>query len=257
MELSAKLRELLTFLHYEVKSRSHNKVQGIVWMLAFPILTFCAHLFFAASVSTHTQNEIDILSILCCSVAWYYFSQTIIMTINIYIYRSEFIKTTTFDKNIFSKAIMMMNFIIGMIAFLIIFTGLSFYDSKYLENFNFIYFLIAQANLLIFTYAMVLLLSNINAIYRDIVHIANFVLQLIFFTSPILYRKEIQNEFFRSIQTLNPFLYQFKLFHYGAGVDFSVDGFETLIACSFLTVLTLFLGKYINHRNKAKLYFYV
>ena len=86
---------LKQFVSYEFKSRSNNNAKGLLLILAFPLFTFMAHLFFATAISSHTQTAVDVLSLLCCSMAWYYFSQTIVMTTNIFVYRSEFIKTTT------------------------------------------------------------------------------------------------------------------------------------------------------------------
>src|SRR5690606_15977313 len=245
-----------TFVNYEFKSRSNNNIKGMFLILAYPLFTFMAHLFFASAISSHAQSAVDIMSILCCSMAWYYFSQTIVMTTNIFIYRSEFVKTTNFDKNIFTKSILLSNIIIGLMAFIIVYYYFVLRGFSYGENFIVSLFVLGHLNLIVFTYDCAVILSHLNAIFRDLSHVASFLLQVIFFTSPIHYRKTIENEWFQLFQTINPFAYHFKLFHYAAGEPL-VSLTDTVLPAIVATLITLILAKIVQLKLSKKIYFYV
>lgn len=247
----------IEFFKYDFKSRTRNSVFGTLWVLAFPITVFAAHLYFATNLYENSLTDQDITCLLLGSMSWYYMSQSLVMNVNAFVYRSDLIKTTNINKDIFSRITIYSNLLVSSMAFFLTSAIMTMFGMNVWGNINFPMLVFAQVNLILFTYAASIIISHLNVFYRDIVHIVNFLMQVIFFTTPIVFKVEKDNVVVNFIQSINPFYYLFESLRLTGGIVGKWSMPYILTMSSIFVVAALLCAYVIRKFLTRRIYFYV
>jgi ABC-type polysaccharide/polyol phosphate export permease len=107
-----------------------------------------------------------------------------------------------------------------------------------------------------FVHGVVLTLSCWNTRFRDVGHVMEPVLQIGFYSTPILYSLEVLPEQFRSIIQMNP-LYPFlRIFRY-ALVDHQWAGAQIWAICLIIGLSSYLIGQLVHRRMEGRLFYYL
>lgn len=242
-------RELLYFLTWrDVKIRYKQTVVGVLWVILQPLITMILFsILFGRFVRIDTGNIPYALFSFCGLVIWTYMQTTVNNSSNSLISNTNLITKIFFPRLIIpisAAGAGLIDLFINMIVLAII---MIFYRAGFhLKMFIAPLFLI-QAVLL--SVAVGILLSALNARFRDVKQILPFALQLWMFASPVLYPLTLFPEKWRWTLALNPLtgvLEGFRAALFGNEFDFFAIGCSLVI-----TVLLLFISIIVFQRMES------
>jgi ABC-type polysaccharide/polyol phosphate export permease len=96
-----------------------------------------------------------------------------------------------------------------------------------------------------------LALSTLNVVFRDLEHLTQVVLQLMFFMTPTVYAEELVPERFRPVFALNP-MYHFVPLWRHLVLDRRLDG-SALAGAAVCAAAALLLGWFVHRQLEARL----
>ena len=191
----------------------------------------------AMKVTTEHFSVYLISGILC----WNIFAQSINIGTSSLVVNAPLLKKVPVPGWVFPTATIGSACVHGAFAFLpyvgiALFTGFKFDWTLLQLPFVFVLFFL-------FLEGVVLTTSTLNVFFRDVGHVMEPVLQILFYASPVLYMPEILPETYRSLLALNPmyyFLNGFRSALYSSG-PLSISDWTVLIglAAASITVGTL------------------
>ena len=236
-----KYRELLYFFVWrDVKIRYKQTAIGVLWVIVQPLLTMLVFtLFFGKLAKLPSQGLPYPVFYFAAVVPWMYFSMALLNATNVVVDHQRVITKVFFPRLIlpFSAVLSgLVDFAIGFIV-LLIFT-LSYGIRPTITALLLPLFLLLAV---LTALGVGLWLSALNALYRDVRYLMNFIVQFWMLASPVAYPSSMVPERYRWIYGLNPM----------AGV---IDGFRwaltghgqapgsVLIASVSMVCLTVFGG---------------
>jgi ABC-type polysaccharide/polyol phosphate export permease len=198
-------------LSANLKTRYRNTISGFLWVLLFPILQYGAQ-----AIAFHVVLKIQVqdypLFLLSGVIPWIFLVQTIEMGIPIFQHQSPLLKSFPIHPMTLLLSQVGDNLINYFASFLVLLVPVGFY-----LNFNFanlVMLPLAMLNLLIGATALAFLLSVCQIFFRDTKFVTSFVMQTLFFLSPIFYPIEFVEPRWRWIFELNPVAFWLNTFRY-------------------------------------------
>ena len=185
----------------ELKVRYKGSVFGYMWSMLNPLLYMCV-LAFVFSHVMRFKTENYTLFILTGILAWNIFFQGVVLGTSSIVNNSSLLKKVKVPATIFPASAVgscLVNFMLAMLPFLVI----SLYITKSVP----LYVLLMPLVLLpyaIFVFGIGLTLGSLNVLYRDIAHMLEPVLNMVFYATPIIYPPETIPERFRWLLNANP-----------------------------------------------------
>ena len=232
-----------------MRSRYRKTFAGLLWVVLNPVILYSVQ-----SLVFQNILKIDIsdypLFLLTGLLPWTFFTQSLEMGIPVIDSSRELlkgIKTSPFNlvmaqvtDNIFNFLLV---FIILLIPYVIIWGS---FDLKMLLA------PVTLVPLIVSVSALVALLSMLNIFYRDIKYIAAFVVNVMFFLTPIFYPRSFVPESFRLIVDLNPIYIAIAPFRscflpYSDG-PLWLEVFKSYVLAIVLVWLTIYIWK--KNRNE-------
>lgn len=207
--MKRKTRQQLDLLKLLVKKeiilRYKRTYLGFLWSLLNPLLTGFV-LFIAFKIFMRFEMEDYTLFLLSALFPWTWFSVSVSMSTNTLIGNISLIKKVVFPKHFLLLATVigqLVNFIFSLPILLVL-----VYSYGKAPTWN---WLVAMPLLIgvqfIVCYGLALMVSMVNAFFRDMEHIINVLLSLLFWMTPILYPLEAVPERYRVYLSLNPATY--------------------------------------------------
>lgn len=195
-------RELLkTSVKKEVRSKYKNSFLGVVWSFLNPLLQIVVYAIIFSLILKSKQENYAIF--LCCGIIpWTFFSIAINKSAFTMIENGNIIKKVYFPREILPISVVLsglVNFFISCIIILLfcIFGGLGI--SWHLILLPFI--AILQS---LFSLGLVFALSAINIYIKDTEYIVQFILNMVFYATPILYQASLFPKKLRWVIDINP-----------------------------------------------------
>lgn len=197
-------RELLYFLAWrDLKVKYKQTALGIVWAILQPFLTMVVFsVLFGRLVGVPTNDIPYPIFAYAGLLPWQLFATTLTNASNSLVGNSHIIKKVYFPRAIIPLA----SVISGIVDFALAFTVLA--------GMMFYYRIVPDASVIalpFFTLLAVacslgvgLWLSSLNVRYRDVRHVIPFLVQLWFFSTPVLYPSNLIPEKWRVLYFLNP-----------------------------------------------------
>ncbi len=136
---------------------------------------------------------------------WIFITSTIGMGTPVFVSNSHLLRSFKINPMIILFAQILDNFVNFLASVFIILTPIYLFSDQPLLNLLGIP--LAIIPLLVTTAAITVILSTLNVFYRDINFVVGFILNLLFFLTPVFYPREYVPDQFRWIIDVNPFLY--------------------------------------------------
>jgi lipopolysaccharide transport system permease protein/teichoic acid transport system permease protein len=191
----------------ELQSRYVGTLGGIFWTFAHPlaVITIFYFVFAVGFKSQGPEGTPFMLWFVCGLVPWLFFNETLLAATDSITRHAHLIKKTVFP----SEILPVVNITAGLVPhtiFLLIVAGLlAWFQVPFTAGrLLVVYFLLCTCLLLV---GLSWLLSAIQVFYRDVSHALSIVLNLLFWTTPIVWSPEMIPEGYRGLLFCNPMYY--------------------------------------------------
>lgn len=248
-------RDLLTlFVKRDFISVYKQTVLGPAWFLIQPILTtFIYTAIFGGIAGIETDGIPKFLFYLAGITCWGYFSECFLKTSNVFIENTELFGKVYFPRMIAPLSIVVSNLLKFIVQFLLFLgTYIYFYSTGTDVEFNWVVLLVPVFILLIgcIGIGLGMVISSLTTKYKDLRFLIAFGVQLVMYTTPIIYPfsliKENLNEYYwlAYLNPITPIIESFKYAFFGKG---TLDLLGLSFSAGF-AVLSLFIGTLIFNR---------
>jgi lipopolysaccharide transport system permease protein len=251
---SFRYRELIWALALkDLKVRYKRSVLGFLWALLNPaLLMIVLTLVFSTVMRMNVKHyAIFLLTVL---IPWTFLSQSLAYAVESIVGNGELIKKVAVPKLVFPVAAVISNLInlllsIVPLALIALAVGQPFY-------WTWVYLPVPLVILTIFTLGATFLFATANVYYRDVAHIVQILLQVLFYLTPIIYSVEMVPAQFRWVFRLNPLVYVFNGFRLAVywGQLPRIQSFGASLVCA---LLSLFIGFAVFRKHQSQFVFYV
>ena len=237
-------RELLkTNVKKEIRGKYKGSSLGVLWSFINPLLQVAVY----AIVFPHIMKQ-DIpnflIFLIIGIIPWTFFSTTIGQGMSTVLANAGIIKKVYFPREILPISVIIsgvVNFAISNVIILIftLFGGIGI-------SWHLIFLPLIMLFQAMFSLGLVFILSAINIYIKDTEYIVNFIINLAFYATPILYTRSMfaNNKLIQVVFTLNPmttFIESYRdiyLYH-------QIPNLMMLLIMGFVSFLVIFIGYYI------------
>ncbi len=203
--MKAKLKLLVYFLKRDIKAKYAGSALGIAWAFLLPLFQIALFWFVFAGIMRarpYANTEMPyIIFLLSSFFFWLAFSESLLRSSNIIIENTELVKKVNFPNVILPFSVICSAYLHNMIGFLIFFSIYFFISTPSPMFLLLIPVLFLQ---LIFSLGVGMLLSSLLPYIRDLGQVIGYLMQALFFLSPIIYSLESIPERFKIIIYFNP-----------------------------------------------------
>lgn len=224
-----------------LKARYRKTFAGFLWVVINPLLMFGVQ-----SLVFKTFMKINVpdynLFLLGGLLPWIFFSSTISMGTPVFVTQSHLLRSFKINPMVILCSQVLDNFINFMASFLLIL--LPFYLTTGRNLSTLLLLPITLIPILIGTLALCITLSTINVFFRDTNFVMGFILNLLFWITPVFYPKDFIPANWQWIIKINPAVYLLEpfrsvIYFEGTGFWMSIlQGLAVSIGLSVLAVLT-------------------
>ena len=244
------VKELLTyrgmvgnFIKKEIRGKYKGSILGFLWNFIVPLMQVVTYVLVFSVVFKPDIPSYPVYLIVGM-VPWIFFSECLSGGTGTIVANSALVTKIYFPRTILPISVTVskfVNFMIAMIVAIIIMAV--FYDYDF--NVSAILFVpLLMIMLFIFSLGITMLLSAINAYYRDVEYIVGVALMILIWLTPILYKRStIDDPLLSTLLSINPMTYFTEAFSqvlYGV----STPELYTFIVCAILTISSLVIGWY-------------
>ncbi|MFI3307221.1 MAG: ABC transporter permease [Mycoplasmatota bacterium] len=225
----------------EIRGKYKGSFLGVLWSFLNPLL---AVLVYAIIFPFIMKNSIDnyLVYLITGFIPWTFFTLSIQMGMVSILANANIIKKVYFPRIILpisSVTSALVNFCISLVIVLLFVIGSGIGVSLYL-----IYLPIIILIQYIMLLGITFILSSVDIYARDIENIVNFVIQMLFYGTPILYSKEIFPESIYFLLNLNPMTHIIDAYRAVLFYQTTPD-FLSLGLTFFFSIILLFVGYFI------------
>jgi ABC-type polysaccharide/polyol phosphate export permease len=249
-----KYRELIWALALkDLKIRYKRSVLGFLWALLNPaLLMIVLTVVFSTILSWNIPHyAVFLLSVL---LPWTFFSQSLSYAAESIVGNGDLIKRIAVPIIVFPVAAVvsnMINFLLSIIPLALIVVVLG-----HPLHWTWIYLPVPLLALTIFTLGATFFFAAANVYYRDVAHILQILLQILFYVSPIIFTIEFFPEKYRWLFKLNPLVYFLNGFRLSVyyGLLPKWPSVTASFACAFIS---LAIGLAVFRKHQRNFVFYV
>jgi lipopolysaccharide transport system permease protein len=245
-------RELLYFLTWrDIKVRYKQTVIGFLWAILQPaLMTGIFTLFFNYLMGVSSEGVPYALFIFAAMTPWNLFSGGVTRASNSLIYDAALIQKVYFPRLISPFASILSPLIDFLFTFIVFIVLMLVYG--YVPQWYMIFLIPLLGLILAFSLGIGLWLAALNVEYRDIGYIVPFLIQCLFFASPVIYSSTIiPPEFRLAYGLLNPMSGIIEGFRW-ATIHTAIPSIPMLAASTVIIVFILVTGiLYFRLREKA------
>lgn len=232
-------RELLkTTIHKEIRGKYKGSVLGVLWSFLNPLLVVAVYAIVFPYLM-RVQQENYLVFLITGVIPWTFFTTVVTTGCNCVWINGGIIKKVYFPREILPISVVgagLVNFIISCI---IIFAFTMFGGIGI--SINIIWLPVIAIIQSAFSLGLLFILSAINVYVRDVEYIVQFIVNLVFYATPIIYNPNMIPENFRWLLYLNPMAHIIaayrSIFYYK-----SMPEFSSLIYVGILSFLVLIIG---------------
>jgi ABC-type polysaccharide/polyol phosphate export permease len=251
---SLRYRELIWALALkDLKVRYKRSVLGFLWALLNPaLLMIVLTIVFSTVMRMNIQHyAIFLLSVL---IPWTFFAQSLAYAVESIVGNGELIKKVAVPKLVFPVAVVISNLInlllsIIPLALIVLAVGQRFY-------WTWVYLPVPLLILSVFTLGATFLFATANVYYRDVAHIVQILLQVLFYATPIIYSADMFPAKYRWLFHLNPLNYLFNGFRL-AVYNGQLPRIQSVAASLTCAIVALVVGFAIFRKHQSQFVFYV
>lgn len=247
-EIFQNLEILKTFLTRDIKVKYRQSVLGITWVALQPVTFLLIYsIIFGRFIKLPTQGIPYSLYCLTGMICWRFFSQSVSLGMRALVSESTLISKVYFPR-IFIPLTATLSQIPDLLISIAVLSLFMIYY-KVTLTFSILFFVFILLILIILTFSTILLSSALCAKYRDVQFVIPFVLQIMFWLSPVVYSDEIVTGLYRYIIYLNPLTY---VIQFSRSCLFSVPTPPLYSAISCYLFCAIFFVYSIKYFNKIE-----
>jgi lipopolysaccharide transport system permease protein len=194
----------------DIKVRYMDAALGFAWALVNPLVTTLMYLviftyIFPSGISNYS------LYLVTGILHWMFFSQVITQSPELLVANASLIKKIYFPRVLVSISNLLVNLVLWLFAFSVYLGLFPLLGGRFT-----LALLLYPAYLLLFvlfTFGIGLILSTLYVHFRDIKHIVDVFMQVLFWSAPILYPLDVIGEDVRSYMLISPLVEFTEIFH--------------------------------------------
>ncbi|MBN1231884.1 MAG: ABC transporter permease [Candidatus Coatesbacteria bacterium] len=232
-------REMLfNMILKHLRIRYKGSILGFLWVILHPI-SYSLIFFVIFSIVVRIKVENYPLFLLSGLLPWIFFQGSISMNASSLVDNPNLIKKVYFPKEILPISYILSNItnlLVGIVILLLInrFAGVNLtYSILFLPIVLLFHILIISG--------ISLAISALNVFYRDVSHLTEIGLTLLFYLTPIFYPETMVPEKFRSIYMLNPLACFASLYRYCL-LGYEIDSSVTVIIAIASSIIIFAIG---------------
>lgn len=207
--MNKKTRQQIDLLKILVKKEITLKYKrtylGFLWSLLNPLLTALV-LFIAFRIFMRFEMENYTLFLLAAIFPWSWFSASVTMSTNTLTGNIALIKKVLFPKHFLILATIIGQLVNLIFALPILLVFVYYYGKAPALNWLYGIPLLIVVQFIV-TYGVALVISMVNAFFRDMEYIINVSVGMLFWMTPIIYPLEAVPEKYRVLLVINPVTY--------------------------------------------------
>ncbi|ADL50379.1 ABC transporter permease [Clostridium cellulovorans] len=230
-------KELIwNFTSRDLKLKYKNSALGFIWSLLNPLMMMVVY---TIAFKFIMKQDIENFSmyILTGILPWSFFQASIIGGTRCIIDNAQLVKKVYFPREIIPFSMVLTNMINYLITLVIVFLGL--FISKIHIGPHLLLLPIVLLLFFIFTYGLVLLLSSLDVIYRDIFHFVEVVFMAWIYLTPVVYTVDQAKEL-KWLFYFNPMYYPIQSIR--DTLMYDRISYNYLLAMALIAFVTLFVG---------------
>ncbi len=187
----------------EIKVRYKNSVLGYVWSIANPLL-YSIIFYFVFKIVMKFQIKQYSLFLISGLFPWQWISNSITMSASVFINNASLVKKVAFPRYFLLLAQILNDGFHFLISIPVIVIFCLFY--KHIPDIEwFIYILLLLLPTFLCILGISFIVSSINVIFRDIQHIINLIMTLLFYLTPVFYDIDFVPKKYILFINFNPF----------------------------------------------------
>ncbi|MDQ2842604.1 MAG: ABC transporter permease [Acidobacteriota bacterium] len=237
----------------DLKIRYKRSVLGFLWALLNPMLLMVvlSVVFSTVMAANIPHYPIFLLSVL---LPWTFFSQSLSYAAESIVGNGDLIKKVKVAKLVFPVAAVvsnMINFLLSLIPLVLIVIALG-----HPFHLTWLYLPVPLLALTIFTLGATFFFAAANVYYRDVAHILQVLLNVLFYVTPIIYSIDLFPAKYRWLLKLNPIQYMLNGFRLSVyyGLLPTASSFVACFVCAFAMLM---IGFWVFRRHQDEFVFYV
>ncbi|MBV9154752.1 MAG: ABC transporter permease [Acidobacteriaceae bacterium] len=247
-------RELIWALALkELKIRYKRSVLGFLWALLNPMLLMIVLTIVFSTIMPFPIKHyaIFLLSVL---LPWTFFSQSLSYAAESIVGNGDLIKKVRVAKLVFPVAAVvsnLINLLLSLIPLVLLVLVM-----RHPFHLTWLYLPVPLLALTILTLGATFFFAVANVYYRDVAHILQILLQILFYVTPILYAEDFFPAKYRWVFKLNPLVYVLHGFRLSVYWGF-LPAFQSIVASFICAFAALFIGYAIFRRYQNEFVFYI
>lgn len=224
----------MTLVEKELKAKYKNTLLGFVWSVFQPL--FMASIFyFAFKIIMRIQIENYAFYVISGLFVWQWITVAVQSSLVVYLNNRSIVKKIALDRKLLPMSIVITEMFHFMLSIGVIIFFMFVYDVPF--SLNWLLLPVALVLQAMWIYGITLVVSIANTFFRDVERIIAFVLQLLFYASPIIYGIANIPERYRGWLEFNPLFSMIETWH-SIFIGFPVNGYYlglfTLSSIAFL-----------------------
>ncbi len=237
----------------DLKIRYKRSVLGFLWALLNPLLLMIvlSVVFSTLMGAAVPHYAIFILSVL---LPWTFFSQSLTYAADSIVGNGDLIKKVKVSKLVFPVAAVvsnLINFALSMIPLVLILVAL-----RFPFYWTWLYFPVPLLALCLLTLGGTFFFAAANVFYRDVAHILQNLLNVLFYITPIIYSVTMIPSKYQWLFRLNPLGYIFNGFRLSVYWG-KLPSVASVIACFVCAFISLGIGYWLFRKHQDEFVFYV
>ena len=194
---------LLVFIWRECLIRYKQTAIGVLWAIIQPVSLMLLFTFiFGVVLNTTQKNYPYTLFYFAGVLPWTFFSGSTNFAVTSLSGNFNLITKIYFPREIIPLSGVAINFIDYLIGLAVYCALLIFYSVPFTWNFLWLFPLIAM--LVLYTTSLALLLAALNVYYRDVTLATTFLIQFLFFATPVIYSIDAVDNRWKYLLFMNP-----------------------------------------------------
>lgn len=192
---------ILLLVQKDLRVRYRGSILGYVWSMLNPLL-YMAVLSVVFSYVLKFKIDNYPVFILTGIITWNLFHQSLMQGVNSIVANGGLIRKVKVSVSLFPSATVasvLVHFLLSLVAFLLIciFT-------KFSPQLSWFFLPIVLIPFVLFVWGVTLAFASLNVFFRDVGHLLDPALQLLFYGTPVIYPLSVLPEKFAFIVKLNP-----------------------------------------------------
>lgn len=211
------IREIIKYKEFlksnvkkDVRGKYKGSFLGVLWSFINPLLSVLVYAIVFHYIMRF-KIEHYLIYLIAGIIPWNFFTTSLNTGMNSILFNADIIKKVYFPRIILpisSVSSCLINFLISCIIVVVF----AFFSGVGISIYLLLFPIIALIQY-VFTLGVVFILSAIEIYVRDIEHIINFFVSMLFYVTPILYTTDYVPEQFKIILRINPMSYIIEAYH--------------------------------------------